>query len=407
MNAIVLLLATRYFWKRKKESTISLMMIISSISIFVGAFALALVTAIMNGFEYTIHKKIQNIHPAATIYSHINPISVDAVQNLIINEFPEILTISPQAIGHVLIYAHDQENNQPVVAMLKGIDPKKEAGVSAIGSKFSSLLPIDQAIHTNTIALGKELANQLGISVGATLPLFYFEQRSTNRRVMIEQKEVIVGGIFETGIDEYDNSIIYCALPFFETLFPDQGITQLGLSFKPNSDIPALVTKLKETLELEVYTWQELYPSLIAALTLEKYAMFFILLLITLVASMNIIALIFMLISYKKSDIAILRALGMSARYIQYLFIIIGMLLSCIASIFGLIGAWIAAIILEKYPFIQLPDVYYVSQLPSHMTISITGIVFILILIVTFIASWFATRRIASMNISQVLRFEG
>ncbi len=407
MKSVTYLLAHRYLWNRHQEHTISLMILIAGISIFIGSFSLALVTAIMNGFEYTVHEKMKNIHPSATIYAR-DPLNSDAIATVIAKEFPQISAMSPTAIGHVLINTSTNEDAPPIVAMLKGINPPQEALVSAIGTKLLNERTLAQAVDHTSIALGKELAHSLALSIGDHVSLFYIEQpESKQKKVAIEQVDAIVGGIFDTGIDEYDAGVIYCSLPFFTTLFPDQGITQIGLSFVPGTKSDQLVPSLQQRLHLDVHTWQALYPALFAALVLEKYAMFFILLLITLVASMNIIALIFMLISHKKADIAILSALGMSYRQIQYLFMFIGISLSSIAAILGVTAAWIASIVLETYPFIQLPDVYYVSHLPARMTLSIATIVFLVVLFIACIASWFATRRIQSINISHTLRFEG
>ena len=406
MKTIIYLLASRYLWNSKKEHTICAMMLIAGMSIFIGAFSLALVTAIMNGFEYCVHEKMQNIHPQATIYSYRDPIAVDAVQEVISTEFPEIVAMSPQAIGHVLVSGINEED-MPTVAMLKGINPDKETLVSAIGSKLSNSSQFAEDLYNNKIIIGKELARQLDLAPGDRISLLYIEPpEGTQRKVIFEHTDAIIGNTFETGIDEYDSGVIYCSFSFFEKIFPHLGITHIGLSCK-STVTTHTVKKLQQRLGLEVRTWQELYPALVSALMLEKYAMFFILSLITLVASMNIIALIFMLISYKKSDIALLRALGMQSTHIQYLFIMIGVGLSCIASSCGIIGAWIASLLLEQYPFIQLPDAYYVSHLPSRMTLFIGVTVFILVLLISLIASWFATRRIKSINISHVLRFEG
>lgn len=406
MKSAPLLLAYRYFWSRKHEQTVSFMMTVAGISIFIGSFSLTLITAVMNGFEYAIHQKIQNIHAPATIYSYGDPLAVDAVRQMLTTHFPEVIATSPQAISHALIYGDNDA--QPTVVMLKGIYPNQEVAVSAIGSKLISAHPFVQAIRDNKIAIGKELAEQFNLSLGDIISLFYIEYpENTTRKVTVNKADAVVGAIFDTGIDEYDSGLIYCSLPFFETLFPDQGITQIGLSFAPKTNTNLIIPRLEQHLGLTVRPWQTLYSSLIAALALEKYAMFFILLLITLIASMNIVALIFMLISYKKPDIAILRALGMSYQKIQWLFIMIGISLSCIATLCGIGTAWVASVLLENYPFIQLPDAYYVSHLPSRMTFSIAVAVFMLVIGITFLASWFATRRIHAINIAHILRFEG
>ena len=100
-----------------------------------------------------------------------------------------------------------------------------------------------------------------------------------------------------------------------------------------------------------------------AALALEKYAMFFILFLIVLIASMNTISLLFMFITHKKRTIGLLSAMGMSRAAIMKTFITLGMGITFSAACVGLAAAIGISLLLEEYHLISLPDVYYVSHL--------------------------------------------
>ena len=134
--------------------------------------------------------------------------------------------------------------------------------------------------------------------------------------------------------------------------------------------------------------------------------MFLILALITLVASMNIISLLFMQIIQKRGDIAILKSMGLSDKKISQIFFYLGMTISTIGSIAGLICSFIAGWFLENYPFITLPDAYYVTYLPAKMEWQIFVIVFVVVILISFLATWIPTRKTRKINISQVLRFE-
>ena len=409
MKSVSLFIASRYLIKSRYEKSLSTMAIITCISIFIGTFSLALITAIMNGFEKTIHTKMQNIHPQATIYSSGSPMNISAIHKVIKKEFPEIAAMSPQSISHIIIQAdEDDEDQSPMVAMLKGVHPSFEAQVSAIDKKMLNNQSLTNALHNNRIVIGKELARKLDVSISDSIPLLYLEQPTgTQKKVSVHREQAIVGALFDTGIDEFDTGLILCSPDFFTNLFPEQGITQIGLSFRPNTDIPKTVASLRQRLVLETCTWQELYPALVSALTLEKYTMFFILLLITLVSSMNIIALISMLITQKRADIAILQAMGITTQTIISIFMIIGLTISGTAAFFGIISAWIVSILLERYPFIQLPHVYYVSHLPAQMEWTIMITVFVVVMIITMLATWFSAQRAKSITIARVLRFEG
>jgi len=152
---------------------------------------------------------------------------------------------------------------------------------------------------------------------------------------------------------------------------------------------------------------EQLYPALLEALKLEKYAMFLILALITLVASMSIISLLFMQITQKRADIAILKSMGLSAGNISKIFLYVGITIAFFGSAIGLGLAFVAGWLLEKYPFIQLPDAYYVSHLPAKMEWPIFIAVFAIVMILSFLSTWIPARRTKKINISRILRFEG
>ena len=159
------------------------MIIITCLSIFIGTFSLALITAIMNGFEKTVHTKMQNIHPQATIYSSGSPLNLDAIETLIKKEFQEVTAISPQSIGHVILQTDDEEGElAPSVAILKGVNPSQEAAVSAIDNKMLKGQSITTAMHNDHIVIGKSLAQQLDVAVNDKMPLLYLEQTGGKMR---------------------------------------------------------------------------------------------------------------------------------------------------------------------------------------------------------------------------------
>jgi lipoprotein-releasing system permease protein len=173
----------------------------------------------------------------------------------------------------------------------------------------------------------------------------------------------------------------------------------------PHDAEAAAIAVLQERLpHLVVCSWKDQYPALVSSLKLEKYVMFFILALITLVACMNMISLLFMQIQNKRRDIAIFKAMGMADSTIKNIFLGLGMRLTCYASLTGLTLAAIAGAILEHYPFITLPDVYYVSYLPARMDPELFIIVFAATMLMGFLATWIPARQSKNINISKVLR---
>jgi len=308
-------LAQRILFSHVYHKSISTMTVICFAGIFIGSFSLALITAIMNGFEVVIHKKMQGIHANLIIQSYHGGINMNVLTPILRKEFPEITAFSPMATHHILLRNKDTLNDTPIVAMIKGIDPATEINTSSLSQKIMYQLPessFAQLFNNNQMVIGKKLADNNDIIIGEEIELLFIrDDHIHGKKVVFDSQPAIVSGIFDTGIDEFDNGVVYCSLSFLEKLYPNIEVQQINVTVAPHTDEQLLIQKLHKRLGLDVYSWKDLYPSLVATLKLEKYVSFFILALILLVASMNIISLLFMQITQKRPDIALLKAIGM------------------------------------------------------------------------------------------------
>lgn len=412
MKTLARFLAWRYLRGTKEQKNISLMLFISFAGILIGSFSLALVLSIMNGFEKVTHEKLQSIHAQAIMRAYGDDLNITPITTILDREFPEIIGYSPTILKQAIIQNDTQEDATNVVLM-KGIDPARESSTTAIGKKIiSSISPLKTAslemlVHDNHLIIGKKLAESLDIVVGDQLTiLFASHDQIRTRKIRFNQKRAVVSGIFDTGIEDFDSSLVICSFEFIKSMWPESEATQLNLQFAPDASEQETIKKLRTRFNLEVYSWQDLYPALVSALKLEKIVMFFILALITLVASMNIISLQFMNITQKRGDIAILKSLGMKETDITQIFVSIGMIVTTLGALSGLGLAALTGFLLTRYPFISLPDAYYVTHLPVHMELSLFALVFFLVVALGFIATWIPARATRTINIADVLRFD-
>lgn len=412
MKTVSLFLAWRYVRGPKKESSISVMMKICFLGILIGSCALTLVLGVMNGFEKITHQKLQGIHAQIIMRAHGEPLALDEIKRVFETEFPEIRAWSPSDIRQAIIQ-HPESDDISNVVMIKGIDPEQEKNTTSLNRSITRAEPgklktLPVIMGSNHIMIGEKLAENLDLLAGdAVYLLITQDTQSRSKKINLERITTQIGGTFKTGIDEFDSGIIFCSLSFLEELFPDAQATQLNISLEDSADENAVIQRLRNRFKIEVFSWKELYPALVSSLKLEKFAMGLILALIILVASMNIISVLFMQIIQKRGDIAILKAQGMSNIAIDRIFIWIGMTISLIASSTGIMLASILGFLIERYPIIEIPDAYYVgTHLPVALNISIYGGVFILIIIMSFCATLFSARSTRKINISHVLRFE-
>lgn len=439
MKSLSLFFALRYLSFKNQDKNIAFMIKICFLGILIGTFSLMLTLIITNGFEKVIHEKMQGINSQVIITSPGNRLAYADLRNVLLSEFNnEIKAVGARTLRQVIL---DKFNTQTVI-FLQGVDAPNEIDVSTIASKIIHPLNLSSEqknellknIGENEIVIGHKTALNFNINVGDNLKLLVPEPTS-KKRLFLQKQFFKVVGIFNIGLEEYDNNFAFCSLPTINNVFNEEGVDQITLKLKhtnienqSTSKVAGFLTKIKALLlstlfkpdyekstikklqkrlpELQITSWKELYPALVSSLKLEKYVMFFILALITLVASMNMISLLFMQIQQKRRDIAILRALGMPSNQIRKIFLYTGMTITFVASITGLSLAGIAGYFLEKYPIIELPDVYYVSHLPARMDFEIFIIVFLVTMALGFFATWLPSRQAKQIKIAQVLRQE-
>jgi lipoprotein-releasing system permease protein len=388
------------------EKNIRTMLTVCCSSIAIGTFALALVAAIMSGVEKTTHTKLQGIHADVSMQSYNKaPLAFEKITAALVTKFPQIISAAPIMEQHIIVQG-PHSNDISNVVLLQGIDPVVDAQTRTLATAVKSSITLSCAIAHKNILIGSALAHNLDVEVGETITLLYTDEQTTNK-ITFEQVEATIGGIFETGIESFDATTIFCSLTTFKELFPEKGIIQINLKLQPSYDSKKYIQKLKNYFNLDVFSWQELYQPLMTALILEKYAMILILILVTLIASMNTVSLLFMYITQKRATIAVLMAMGMQKSTVRAIFMIIGMTIAMGSGIVGLIGACIASWLLETYHLITLPDIYYTTYLPADMNWNIICGVLSIVGVVSFGATIVATGSIKQISIARILKFEG
>jgi lipoprotein-releasing system permease protein len=402
------MLALRYIRGASHKKSISTMIGISYIGIMIGAYGLMLTLAIMNGFETATYEQLQGIHAQVIIRAFGNPINIPSLTQVLQKEFPEVSAFSPYAIQQVMIQ-NPHTNDISTIVAIKGIEPESHTLVNNLSRKLIAATnappTLDQTVTDNRILIGQNLAETLDLAIGDSVTLLFAPDEPRRKKINLSQKKVSVGGFFKTGIEEFDSNLIFSSLTLLNKLFPNTGVTHVQLKLTPGTDEKSLIERLKKRLELEVYSWKEMYPALVSALKLEKYVMCCILILISLIASMNIISLIFMQIYQKRADVAILRAMGMTVAGIHRIFLYIGGIIAACASLTGIVLALITCFFIKKYPFISLPDAYLISYLPVSWEWYMPLLIFFITMLLCIPAILIPLRRTEQIDITHILKF--
>jgi lipoprotein-releasing system permease protein len=406
IHSLASLIAWRYLWHKEKDSSIAAMIRICFLGILIGTCALMMTLIITNGFEKVIHEKMRGINAQVVITCPGSKLDAAGITAAIKEQFTTYVKgVSSVSYKYVIL----DHNDTQTVLFLKGINPQAEGSVTNLADKI--ITPkhpsLASLLGPNNIIIGYKMAREHHLREGQVITIMVPEPRS-KKKLALESKKVTIAGIFNIGLEEYDNNLAFIALDTLNHLFDERGVDTITLSLRSNNDQyeQDVINRLSARFaHLKIQSWKEQYPALVSSLKLEKYVMFLVLALITLVACMNMMSLLFMQIQSKRRDIAIFQAMGLSARIIRRIFLYMGMMITISASLCGMGLAALGGYLIQRYP-LQLPDVYYISYLPARMDAEIFGIVFIATLLLGFLATALPLRQSSRVAIAQVLRQE-
>ena len=153
-----------------------------------------------------------------------------------------------------------------------------------------------------------------------------------------------------------------------------------------------------------IETWSEIHKNLFSAMRLEKVGSMIVLSLIVLVGCFNLTTTLMLITIQKIKHFGILTALGASKINIRTIIFKQGFYTGLIGILSGLVLGLSAILIQNIFGIIKLPsDIYFTSNLPMIVrTIDILSILFITLLMI-FISSSIASRRIDSVKVIKAI----
>ena len=404
-----LFLGIRYLKAKRKQRFISVITIISVLGVMVGVMALVVVLSVMNGFRSDLMSKILGVN------SHILVLNLSGTFGGYrqvagkVEKMDGVVAITP------FVYTQVMLNNSGRVsgAVLRGVDPKSAGRVVSFEEmvKEGSLSSLDEIENgVPAMIIGSELAKQLGAGTGSLVTVISPEGKLTPLGRTPNTKKFKVTAIFDSGMYEYDASMVYISLTAAQDFLAlGDNVTGLEVKVKEVYQSDVIAKRIQKELGYPYWTkdWKLMNRSLFSALKLEKLTMFVILTMIVLVGALNIISTLVMVVMEKTRDVAILRAMGASAGSIMRIFMFQGILVGVIGTLAGLLSGLGICHLLSRYKFISLPsDVYYISKLPVQVAFSDVAIVAAAAVVISFLATlypaWYASR----LNPVESFRYE-
>ncbi len=380
-------ISRRFLFSGGSSKFVSFITYIAILGVALGVASLIIAVSILGGFEKEIRDKV------AGLVSHIQVSSFkseglsdyrDAIQT-IKDSIPGVAGISPIVQKEAVI--RFKSNVEGII--LKGIDAETDLSTarSKVVQGSFDLSPADSVF--SRILIGDKLAKKLNIETGNKVIVFGLNgiPSPVNQPKI---KQFIVGGIYETGLRDFDDIIIYTDLKTAQKLFNfEDRITGIEIKLDNIDRVENVVLRIKEVVGYPYYpkSLYNLYKPLFTWVELQKAPIPVVLGLIIIVATFNIVGTLLMLVLEKTQSIGILKSLGASKTYIMKIFLADGLLIGITGIILGnIIGLGICFLEL-KYKFFSLPEVYYMKSVPILLQTD----TIILISVITIILTFFAT----------------
>ncbi len=413
-----LFVALRYLRARRKQTMVSIISAISIIGIAAGVMALVIALALSTGFKEDIQTKIIGATSAVNLLRIDGTHILDPAELLRrIGSAPHVTGSAPAIFSQVFISSSARSQG----ASLKGVDPNREGQVSDFFSRIIAANPGALARPESTgenspsalesILIGKEMARALGVRVGDSVKVFYPIGRMTPLGMTASERTLRVSDVFESGLWDIDSNWAYVNLDSARRLLSSPAGSVSVLQFRiddlENAESIADDIRVRAGTGFISTTWIELNKPLFSALKLEKLALFLTIGLIVFVASLNIVTTLVMMVLEKQGDIAILTAMGATAKTIQHVFmlqgVIIGLIGTVLGNIFGIGISWM----LNAYRLIRLePEIYSIPYVPFHVRVWDSVLVSATALLISYLATIYPARSAARLDPVEVLRYE-
>jgi lipoprotein-releasing system permease protein len=407
------MLALRYLRARRKEGFISVLAGFSFLGILLGVFTLITVMAVMNGFRKELFSKILGLNGHIIVNKVASDFDGydDVARRL--SGVAGVRTVFPLIEGQAMA----STPAQAIAGFVRGVreDGIKSLKIIADNVRMGTLDGFDAQ---DGIAIGTRLANVLRVGVGDMLTLVSPRGATTPFGTAPRIKPYKISAIFEMGMSEYDRTMIFMPLAEAQRYFgKGNSVDVLEVLVGDPEAVAATVAALKAAgvPGLHFSDWRQRNESFFTVLEVERNMMFIILSVIVVVAAFNIISGLIMLVKDKGREIGILRTMGATQGAIMRIFLITGASIGVVGTLTGaLLGVIFCWRIDEVRRFVAWltntnlfnSEIYYLTQLPAEVSFHTTGVIVIMALGLSVLATLYPSWRAARLDPVDALRYE-
>jgi len=404
----------RYVRTRRQGFFVSFISWVSMLGVCIGVAALITIISVMNGFEGELRTRLVSMTAHATLQGTPELMQDWRAVAERTRSVPGTTGVAPFADVQAMIGRAGQL--QPV--LLHGLDPAIEREVSEVDRHMVQGRLADLVPGERRIILGRVIAWQLGADVGDEITVMVPGRELISSGGRPSLQTFTVSGVFEVGLQEHDGGVALVALEDAAALRGGGGLPDgLRLKFDDVMRAPARAASVAAAVGAgaTVRDWTREHAAYFRAIRIEKTMMSLILMLVVAVAAFNIVAALVMVVNEKRSDIAILRTLGLPRGGVVGVFFTQGLLIGAIGTVLGVaLGLLLANNVDTIVPALErvfgfhvmVPTVYYITEIPSEVRASQVATIGVAAFLLTVLATIYPALRGAATEPAEALRYE-
>jgi putative ABC transport system permease protein len=400
MRSVSRYLIKKYLRFDKSQPFITVSAVLAFLGVTIGLMVLMVAMAIMNGFDKEFQRKLFTMNYPITIMPlgmrNIDKSDLELLQN----RFPE-LKFSPYIFSQVMLKRGQKFEG----GIMFGVNFEDEKEVNSV---VAEALNGSESLNEFDILVGRGIREGLFLDKGDKITVVFTQGEPGGLTLIPKTKRFTYQEEFTSGLINYDKAYMFTPITSLAKVlnYDDGAYDGIHIySKEPMEDIKALQSVLPE--HLRAVGWWQQNGNFFSALELEKRALFIVLMLIILVASLNIMSSLLMTVMNRRQEIALLLSLGAKPNEIKSSFFGLGMVIGCGGMVSGILLGAIVLFALSSFDIVSLPaDVYGSSKLPLELSFVDFGLIVVGALVIVALSSWYPAKKATEVDILNTLRNE-
>lgn len=402
-------IARRYILSKKSHNIINIISAISVVGVAVGTMALIVVLSVFNGFEDLVKSLYSAFDPDFKITAvKGKTFEKDSVPRDEILNIPGVVSYTEVVEENALL----KFKSEQTIVSLKGVSDDFLSNNPLSGMLYDGEFRLKGDAGEDYVIMGYLVAYNLGVRLfDYENPIVAYVPRRTAGSLATIDRSFNSGALVASAVyavqQEIDSKYVIVSIDFARKLLeysPGQ-VTSVevrlakGVSF---SDVQGRIGEVAGK-GFEVKNRFQQQALLYRIMKSEKWAIFFILTFILIIAAFNVTGSLSMLVIDKRKDIAILHSMGASNKLIKRIFLAEGLLVSLSGAIAGLVIGFILCFIQIKFGLIRLGDAnaFVVPYYPVKMMAGDFIAVFLTVFLIGLVSSWYPVRQISKKYLQQ------